>query len=87
MTLTPTPRLDREFAKVVPGETTLNDLEGNVFMHTPDGVEIHADEGGLDDEDAIRSPGVEPTPPQPASQQPGPLFRGLDAQLAAGLHR
>jgi len=34
--------LDREFGKVVPGVTKLSDLEGNVFLRTPDGREIHA---------------------------------------------
>ena len=33
--------LDREFGKVVPGVTTLADLEGNVFLRIPDGVEHH----------------------------------------------
>ncbi len=34
--------LDREFGKVVPGVTSLSDLEGNVFRRNPDGVEFHA---------------------------------------------
>ena len=33
--------LDREFGKVVPGVTTLADLEGNVFLRVPDGDEHH----------------------------------------------
>lgn len=34
--------LDREFAKIVPGETTLRDLRQNVFLREPDGTERHA---------------------------------------------
>ena len=36
--------LDREFGKVVPRETELSDLEGNVFRRDPDGVEFHAED-------------------------------------------
>ena len=36
--------LDREFEKVVPGVTSLSDLEGNVFRRNPDGVEFHAED-------------------------------------------
>ena len=44
--------LDGEFAKVKPGETTLNDLDGNVFMRLPNGRELHADsESDSEDED------------------------------------
>ena len=32
-------RLDREFAKIVPGVTTLAELDGNVFVRDPDGKE------------------------------------------------
>ena len=31
--------LDREFAKIVPGRTTLAELDGNVFVRAPDGSE------------------------------------------------
>jgi len=33
--------LDREFAKIVPGKTTLRELRQNVFLREPDGTERH----------------------------------------------